>query len=77
MSTKKSLREKLASLDPISAALLLASLTCLVLGLQWGGVSLPWTDSRVWGTILGFGLMLAVFVVRQIRLKEKYVSRLG
>lgn len=70
-TTNISLKEKLSSLDPLGTCLILASMTCLVLALQWGGAVLPWNDSRVWGTLLGFGLLLVLFLLLQVRQKEK------
>ncbi len=70
-STRKPLRERLASLDPFSTCILLGSLTSLVLGLQWGGVTLPWGDSRVVGCLVGSVAMLAVFVGRQVMLARR------
>jgi len=72
-TTNVPLREKLLSLDPIGTCLILASMTCLVLALQWGGAVLPWSDSRVWGTLLGFGLLLVLFLLLQVRQKERYI----
>lgn len=48
-------------------------MTCLVLALQWGGTVYPWSNSRVWGLLLGFGLLTILFVGLQIRGKEEYV----
>lgn len=70
-TTNVPLKAKLVSLDPIGTCLILASMTCLVLALQWGGAVLPWNDSRVWGTLLGFGLLLVLFLLLQVRQKEK------
>lgn len=70
-TTKLPLKARLISLDPIGTCLMLASMTCLVLALQWGGAVLPWSDSRVWGTLIGFGLLLVLFLLLQVRQKEK------
>ncbi|KAK3315841.1 major facilitator superfamily domain-containing protein [Apodospora peruviana] len=70
-STKMPVREKLASLDPIGSFILIGAVTSLILALQWGGITLPWSDSKVWGCLLGFVLLVAVFVAHQIRQKER------
>ena len=72
-STQKPLREKLATLDPVSTLILIGSMACLVLALQWGGSILPWSDSKVWGCLLGFALLLCLFVALQVRHKDKCV----
>lgn len=43
------------------------AIVCLLLALQWGGSVYPWHDSKVWGCLLGFGLLIAVFIVIQIK----------
>ncbi|KAH8203347.1 hypothetical protein TruAng_002442 [Truncatella angustata] len=70
-STKMPLREKLSTLDPIGSCILIGAITCLILGLQWGGITLPWSDSKVWGCLVGFALSMAVFIVLQIHRKER------
>ncbi|KAI0198465.1 MFS general substrate transporter [Astrocystis sublimbata] len=60
------LRTKLLKLDFIGNLFLILAVVSLLLALQWGGIILPWSNSRVWGTILGFGLLFIVFVGIQI-----------
>lgn len=33
---------------------------------QWGGFVYPWHDSKVWGCLLGFGLLISIFIGIQI-----------
>jgi hypothetical protein len=68
---KHTLKEKILGLGLKSAVILAGTLVCLFLALQWGGAVYPWSNSRVWGCLLGFGLLLTVFVIMQIRQKEK------
>ncbi|RYP74742.1 hypothetical protein DL771_002806 [Monosporascus sp. 5C6A] len=70
-STKMPIREKLSTLDPIGSCILIGAITCLILALQWGGITLPWSDSKVWGCLLGFVLTMAVFIALQIHRKER------
>jgi hypothetical protein len=51
--------------------LLLSALVCYVLALQWGGISLPWSDSKVVGTLVGFALLLIVYGIVQWIQKER------
>jgi hypothetical protein len=39
--------------------------------LQWGGTTFAWSDSGVWGCLLGFGLMISAFIILQIRLGNR------
>ncbi|KAE8549902.1 hypothetical protein EYB25_008427 [Talaromyces marneffei] len=66
-------RQKLTSLGLKSALILASTLVCLILALQWGGSVYPWSDSRVWGCFLGFGLLLALFGYMQYHQKDEYV----
>ena len=66
------LQEKVSRLDLASAAVLAASLVCLFLGLQWGGSTQPWSAPRVWGCLVGFGVLCVAFIGLQAYRKERY-----
>lgn len=70
---KLTFKEKLQKLDLLGTSLFISSMICLFLALQWGGNSIPWSNSKAWGLMLGFGLLLVAFVVLQFHLREKYV----
>lgn len=59
--------QKVLKLGIWSAIILTGTITCLLLGVSWGGIKYPWADSRVWGCLLGAGLLLAIFVLIQFR----------
>jgi hypothetical protein len=65
------LRQKLVHLGFDSAAILTGAITCLLLVLHYGGIIYPWSDSRVWGCILGFGLLLGLFIVMQVLQRDR------
>lgn len=46
--------------------ILMAAFTCLILALQWGGVSKAWNSSEVIGTLVGFFVILILFIGVQI-----------
>ena len=69
-------KQKLRQLDLLGATLLLGATSCLNLALQWGGISYPWSDSKVFGCLIGFGLLLITFLYLQFRGKEKLVPPL-
>ncbi|KAJ5804923.1 hypothetical protein N7474_010810 [Penicillium riverlandense] len=54
-------KQKLRQLDLLGATLLLGATSCLNLALQWGGISYPWSDYKVFGCLIGFGLLLIAF----------------
>jgi hypothetical protein len=65
-------REKLVKMDVGGTILFITGIICLFLALQWGGDDLPWSHPRIWGLLLGFGLLLIAFIILQIRMGEKY-----
>ena len=69
-ASKLTFREKLARMDLLGATLFIASMVCLFLALQRGGTQYPWSDSRVWGCLLAFGLLLVLFTGLQMWLGE-------
>ena len=71
LASSLSLKQKLVRLDIPGAMLLLTAFVCLFLALQWGGTTFPWSDSRVWGCLLGFGLLVIIFSGLQIYLKDR------
>ncbi|KFY12101.1 hypothetical protein V492_04096 [Pseudogymnoascus sp. VKM F-4246] len=71
VDTGLSIPQKLVKSGIVGVVILLADMTCLVLALQWGGTVYPWSDSRVWGLLLGFGLLTILFIGLQIRGKEE------
>lgn len=66
-------KEKIRQLDLLGATLLLGVITCLNLALQWGGIVYPWSSPNVFGCLIGFGLLLLVFLYLQRRGKERFV----
>ena len=67
----KSILARLRELDLIGAALLVAAITCLLLSLQWGGKQYSWNSGHIVGLLVGFALLLVIFIGWQIRLGEK------
>ncbi|KAL8755570.1 MAG: hypothetical protein Q9184_004761 [Pyrenodesmia sp. 2 TL-2023] len=63
--------EKFKSLDPPGIILLLSSVTCLFLALQWAGSSFPWSSGRIIGLMIGFGTLSVAFSLLQWWLREK------
>ncbi|RAQ41799.1 MFS toxin efflux pump (AflT) [Aspergillus flavus] len=63
--------DRIKQLDLIGASLLIPAIVCLLLALQWGGNKYPWNSSRVIGLFVGFGLMIIIFTVSQIKLGDR------
>ncbi|KAJ6445403.1 major facilitator superfamily transporter [Purpureocillium lavendulum] len=68
--TSKSSVEKLKHLDPVGAAVLVPSVICLVLALQWGGAEYAWSSWRII-LLLVFACVLGIaFVVVQAKMPD-------
>ncbi|RYP74941.1 hypothetical protein DL771_002725 [Monosporascus sp. 5C6A] len=64
-SAKTPLREILLSFDPLGVLLLLGSLLCYFLVLQWGGISKAWNSSTIIGLLVGWILISVSFAVNE------------
>ncbi|CAD0107304.1 unnamed protein product [Aureobasidium uvarum] len=69
--TNMTTKEKIKQIDLLGAFLLICAIVCLLLALQWGGTKYPWSNSKVWGCLLGFGLLISVFIALQIKLGDR------
>lgn len=65
-SQNKTLKEKLLIMDIEGTLAFIPGVVCLLLALQWGGSRYPWSDGRVIGLFVVFGVLIAVFVAIQI-----------
>lgn len=72
-SVKEHLREKLLQMDFPGTFVLLCSVVCYLLALQWGGVTKPWHDSTVIGCIVGFVVIGIAFGLIQWRQGERAI----
>ncbi|KAG9239433.1 major facilitator superfamily domain-containing protein [Amylocarpus encephaloides] len=62
-----SVKQKILEIDLLGALFLMCAIVCLLLALQWGGTTYAWKHSRIWGLLLGFGLLIIVFTGLQFR----------
>lgn len=58
-------------LDLIGTVILIPTVICLLLALQWGGSQYAWNSSRIIGLFVGFGLLTIIFVASQLYLGDK------
>jgi MFS transporter, DHA2 family, glioxin efflux transporter len=66
-----SLKEKILQMDLIGTFTIMAAVICLLLALQWGGVSKAWSSADVIGTLIGFGLLAIAFTAIEWWQKER------
>ncbi|KAI9861360.1 MAG: hypothetical protein M1813_005257 [Trichoglossum hirsutum] len=67
----KSIRERILDLDLVGASILIPTVICLLLALQWGGTKYPWKNSRIIGLLVGAGILAVIFTFSQIRLGDR------
>lgn len=65
------LLDRIKQLDFIGASLLIPCIICLLLALQWGGNKYPWSNSRIIGLFIGFGLLAILTVISQLKLGDR------
>ena len=64
------LAEKIKGLDLLGGILIVGSVSCLLLALQWGGSRYPWRSGKTIGLFVGCGLLLTAFTIVQWLSKE-------
>jgi MFS transporter, DHA2 family, glioxin efflux transporter len=50
-------------MDLLGTFTIMAAVVCYLLAFQWGGTTKAWSNSDVIGTLVGFGLLIILFVV--------------
>lgn len=67
---QSSIRERISRLDPLGTICLIPSLVCLLLALQWGGSTYPWSDRRMIALLVLFGVLMIAFIAIQVWKQE-------
>ncbi|CAI4215524.1 unnamed protein product [Parascedosporium putredinis] len=52
-------------LDPVGTALFVPSIVCLLLALEWGGTTHPWSSPRIVALLVLFGILLIAWYLSQ------------
>jgi hypothetical protein len=65
------IRHRILQLDLIGTGLIIPTIICLLLALQWGGNQYAWNSSRIIGLFVGFGLLSIIFIFSQLKLQDK------
>jgi len=63
---KLTTREKLAQLDPVGTLVLIPGVVCLLLALQWGGVTYAWNSGRIIALLVVGCLLIVGFGAVQV-----------
>ena len=59
---KAPLKEKFLQMDLPGTVVLMGAAICYILAMQWGGTTKAWSSADVVGTLVGFGLLVILFV---------------
>lgn len=62
---------RILQLDIIGTSILIPTVVCLLLALQWGGSQYAWNSSHIIGLFVGFSLLTIVFISSQLYLGDK------
>lgn len=62
--------DKKPSVDYLGIALVAIGVTCLILGLEWGGQEYAWGSAMIIGLFVGAAVALAAFVAVELRVEE-------
>ncbi|KZL82744.1 major facilitator superfamily transporter [Colletotrichum incanum] len=65
------LKDRIKQVDFIGGMGLVGSITCLLLALEWGSTQYSWSDARLVGLLVVFGVSFVSVAVHQHWLKEK------
>lgn len=68
---RASFREKLKKLDILGAVIIVPCVTCLLIGLQWGGIRYGWGNVRIIMLLIVTVILAGVFGYMQHKLGEK------
>ncbi|KAF2259788.1 MFS general substrate transporter [Lojkania enalia] len=63
--------EVFLQMDPLGIVLILASLVCYMLALEWAGVHKGWSSADVVGTLVGWIVLTICFVISQLYQGER------
>ncbi|KZP00728.1 MFS multidrug transporter-like protein [Calocera viscosa TUFC12733] len=72
-AVKASAKEKFLQMDLLGTFTIMAAVVCYLLALQWGGVEEAWNNSKVFGLLIGFGLLVITFVIIEWRMGERSI----
>ena len=61
-------KEKLKRMDPIGTVMFVGAVTCLLLALQWGGQTYPWSGGRIVALLVLFGIAFIGWIAWQVYL---------
>lgn len=70
-TTQKTPLDIILELDPFGTLLFVPAIICLLLALQWGGVTYDWSSGRIVVLFVVFGIAVVSFIALQIILRDR------
>ncbi|MCJ1360689.1 MAG: hypothetical protein MMC33_010698 [Icmadophila ericetorum] len=70
-----SLRKQMVQLDPLGTLVFLPAIISLILALTWGGANYAWSSARIIALFVVFGVLIVIFMILQVYLKENATVR--
>jgi hypothetical protein len=67
---KRAAIAQIKNLDPLGILFLLPSIVCLILALQWGGTTSPWSAPKIIGLFITFAILFVLFIVVEALMPE-------
>lgn len=67
---KLSAMAQIKNLDPLGIFFFVPSIVCLILALQWGGTTSPWSAPKIIGLIVAFAILFAIFITVEALMPE-------
>jgi MFS family permease len=69
----ENLKTKLIAMNPLGLGAFIGSIVCLLLALQWGGVTYAWSSGRVVAVLVVFAVSFVLFWVLEIWKRDQAV----
>ncbi|KAL4778169.1 major facilitator superfamily domain-containing protein [Aspergillus varians] len=60
---QRGVKAHIMRLDPFGVLLIVPSMVCLILALEWGGTTYPWSAPKMIGLLVTFAVLLVAFAV--------------
>jgi MFS family permease len=64
-------REKVSQMDLLGTAILIPTIVCLLIALQWGGSKYQWSNARIIVLLVVTAVMIVGFIIVQIWKQDK------
>lgn len=64
-------KEKILQMDISGMVLIMGTVLCYLLAMQWGGATKPWSHRDVIGTLVGFVVLTISFIINEWYMNER------